>query len=87
MPSKRKSISLAPRVADHDRERKELERLGASMPFEPPSATISRLETEHANLEDQAAGLALEDEQARSGDAYARRKTHGSPWPFAELCG
>jgi hypothetical protein len=63
MRSKRKSISLAPRVADHDRERKELERLGASKPFEQPSATISRLETEHANLEDQAAGLTPEDDQ------------------------
>jgi hypothetical protein len=54
---------LSSRVADHDRERKQLECLGASKPFEQPSATISRLETEHANLEDQAAGLALEDEQ------------------------
>jgi len=54
---------LSSRVADHDRERKELERLGASKPFEQPSATISRLETEHANLEDQAAHLAPEDEQ------------------------
>ena len=54
---------LSSRVADHDRERKQLECLGASKPFEQPSATISRLETEHANLEDQAASLAPEDEQ------------------------
>jgi chromosome segregation ATPase len=54
---------LAARVAEHDRERKELERLGASKASEQPSATISRLDRERAGLEDQAAGLALEDEQ------------------------
>jgi hypothetical protein len=53
---------LASRVADHDRERKELERLGACKPSEQLSATISRLEIERADIEDQVAGLALADE-------------------------
>jgi hypothetical protein len=54
---------LASHVADHDRERKDLERLGESKPSEQPSATISRLEMDRAGLEDQVAGLTLEDEQ------------------------
>ena len=70
---------LSSRVAD--RERKELERLGASKPFEQPSATISRLETEHANLEDQAAGLTPEDDQLEPETHTLEGKR---PWPFAE---
>ena len=51
------------------------------MRFEQPSATISRLETEHANLEDQAAHLAPEDEQLEAETHTLEGKR---PWPFAE---
>jgi hypothetical protein len=61
---------LASRVADHDRERKELERLGACKPSEQPSATIRRLEMERAGLEDQVAGFALADEELEA-EAHA----------------
>jgi|SRR6516165_9216018 len=60
MPSKRKSISLAPAWLTTIGSARNW---SAWVRFEQPSATISRLETEHANLEDQAAHLAPEDEQ------------------------
>lgn len=60
MPSKRKSISLAPAWLTTTGSARNW---SAWVRFEQPSATISRLETEHANLEDQAAHLAPEDEQ------------------------
>ncbi|MDA9433695.1 hypothetical protein [Bradyrhizobium sp. CCBAU 51627] len=54
---------LAVRVADHDRERKELERMTAFKPSESPSAAIIRIDSELQAEGDAAAELELQDEQ------------------------
>jgi chromosome segregation ATPase len=54
---------LVARVAEHDRERKELERAGAFKPGESPSAALTRIEQELTAQGDAAAELELQDEQ------------------------
>jgi hypothetical protein len=54
---------LAARVAEHDRERKELERSGVLKAAESPSAALTRIDAELQMQGDAAADLELQDEQ------------------------
>lgn len=54
---------LNERIAAHDRDRNELERLGALKGSESPAAALSRLETESQTQADSAAELELRDQQ------------------------
>jgi chromosome segregation ATPase len=54
---------LAARVAEHDHERKELERTAALKAGESPSTALARLDTELRTQGDAAADLELQDEQ------------------------
>jgi chromosome segregation ATPase len=54
---------LAARVAEHDRDRKELERAGALKTGESPAAALARIDDELRTQGDAAADLELRDEQ------------------------
>ncbi|HEX5281031.1 MAG TPA: hypothetical protein VFW28_13210 [Micropepsaceae bacterium] len=54
---------LAARVAEHDRERKELERTGAFKQGESASVALTRIDRELRNQADAAAELQLQDEE------------------------
>lgn len=54
---------LAARVAEHDRERKELERLGSVFASESPAAALMRIDSELKVQGDAAADIELQDEQ------------------------
>lgn len=54
---------LAERVAEHDRERKELERTGVTKATESPTAALARIDSELHTQRDANADLELQDEQ------------------------
>ncbi|KPF96970.1 hypothetical protein IP86_14625 [Rhodopseudomonas sp. AAP120] len=54
---------LAARVAEHDRERKELERQGAIRAAESPAAAVARIDSELKVQGDAVADTELQDEQ------------------------
>src|SRR6516165_10787939 len=54
---------LAARVAEHDRDRKELERAGSLRTAESPAAALARIDDELRTQDDAAADLELQDEQ------------------------
>ena len=54
---------LSDRIAEHDHERKELERSGALKAAETPQGAIARLESELRTHQDGAAEIELRDEQ------------------------
>ena len=68
---------LAARLAEHDRERKELERVGTLKTAEEAPAAVARIQRELATAGDEQAGLQLQDEQreVESRELEGRRST------------
>jgi hypothetical protein len=76
---------LSERVAEHDRERKELERGSALKPAESPCAAVARIAAEIVRQADTIAELELRDEQ-RQNESRELEGSHSAALAESRRC-